>query len=85
MERNLSRRVEAITPVEAPPLRQRLWQVLQIMLQDHRQAWDMKPDDSYTQRVPPADGPPDGPETIGTQEALMALTIRANQGGDAGV
>jgi polyphosphate kinase len=84
MERNLSRRIEAITPVEAPPLRQRLWQILQVMLQDHRQAWDMQPDGSYIQRVPPADGPPDGPEKAGTQGALMALTLHTNASGEAG-
>ena len=42
MERNLSRRVEAITPIEAPALRQRLWQILQTSLEDRRQAWDMR-------------------------------------------
>jgi polyphosphate kinase len=73
MERNLSDRVEAITPVEARPLRERLWEVLQIMLQDRRQAWDMRPDGSYVQRVPPADAPP-GPATLGTHQTLMDLT-----------
>ena len=85
MERNLSRRVEAITPVEAPPLRQRLWQILQVSLRDHRQAWDMQPDGSYLQRMPPADAPPDGPEKVGTQETLMAMILRADPRGAAGV
>ena len=31
MSRNLSNRVEAIAPVEARPLRQRLWEILEIM------------------------------------------------------
>jgi polyphosphate kinase len=84
MERNLSRRVEAITPVEAPPLRQHLWQILQVMLRDHRQAWDMQSDGSYVQRVPLADVPPEGPEKVGTQEALMALTLLADTRGDVG-
>jgi polyphosphate kinase len=84
MERNLSRRVEAITPVEAPPLRRRLWQVLQVMLRDHRQAWDMQADGSYLQRSPPVDAPPDGPERVGTQETLMAMTLRADARGEAG-
>jgi polyphosphate kinase len=84
MERNLSRRVEAITPVEAPPLRQRLWQILQVMLKDYRQAWDMQPDGSYIQRVPPADAPPNGPEQVGTHKALMALTLRADSSGEEG-
>jgi polyphosphate kinase len=77
MERNLSRRVEAIAPIEATPLRQRLWQILQTMLADRRQAWDMHSDGTYTQRVPPADAPHDGPETLGTQATLMAAAFGA--------
>ncbi len=70
MERNLSGRVEAVTPVESRPLRDRLWRILQIMRLDHRQAWDMRPDGSYVQRVPPAEAG-DGPEVLGTQQTLM--------------
>jgi polyphosphate kinase len=77
MERNLSRRVEAITPVESPVLRQRLWQILQINLEDHRQAWDMRSDGSYVQRIPRPDDKPDGPQSLGSQAALMALTERS--------
>jgi polyphosphate kinase len=71
MQRNLSQRVEAITPVETPTLRQRLWQILQICLEDHRQAWDMHADGSYVQRTP-VDGA-EGSARIGTQATLMAL------------
>ena len=46
MNRNLSRRVEAVTPVESLPLRERLWETLQIELQDCRQAWQRQPDGS---------------------------------------
>jgi polyphosphate kinase len=68
MYRNLSARVEAIAPVQQRPLRQRLWEILQIMLSDRRSAWDMHPDGSYTQRVPR-----DASEEMGTQQTLMAL------------
>jgi polyphosphate kinase len=71
MQRNLSDRVEAITPVEARPLRERLWRILQIMLHDHREAWDMKPDGSYVQRTPPPGET--GPEALGTHQTLMDL------------
>jgi polyphosphate kinase len=74
MQRNLSDRVEAITPIEPRPLRERLWEILQIMLHDHRQAWDMQPDGSYVQRTPPADANPTSPEVLGTQQTLMNLT-----------
>ena len=74
MRRNLSERVEAVTPVEAAPLRARLWEVLEVMLRDHRQAWDMRPDGSYVQRRPAEGGT--GPEAVGTHQTLMDLTRR---------
>jgi polyphosphate kinase len=70
MERNLSKRVEAVTPVEARLLRQRLWEILQINLTDQRQAWDMRPDGSYVQRQPST---PNAPGALGTHAALMTL------------
>ena len=36
MIRNLDRRVEAITPIEKPVLRSRLWRMLEIYLADRR-------------------------------------------------
>ena len=47
MDRNLSRRVEAVTPVTSRALRERLWEVLQVQLEDRRNAWEMQPDGSY--------------------------------------
>ncbi|HLV27218.1 MAG TPA: polyphosphate kinase 1 [Gemmatimonadales bacterium] len=52
MPRNLDRRVEAVAPVERPELKGRLWSLLQVCLRDDRQAWDMLPDGSYSQREP---------------------------------
>ncbi len=49
MDRNLSRRVEAITPVDARPLRERLWEVLEVQLADQRNAWQMQPEGEYRQ------------------------------------
>jgi polyphosphate kinase len=73
MKRNLSDRVEAVAPVRAKPLRQRLWLILQTMLHDRRQAWDLRPDGSYVQRTPAeGDGQP-GPETQGTHATFMDL------------
>jgi polyphosphate kinase len=68
MYRNLQARVEAITPVQQRPLRQRLWEIMQILLNDHRSAWDMHPDGSYTQRTPA-----DPSEEMGAQQTLMTL------------
>ncbi len=72
MERNLSQRVEAITPIEAPPLRERLWGILQTLLQDHRQAWDLRPDGLYVQRQPREDDPPAA--RLGTHATMMQQT-----------
>lgn len=52
MDRNLSRRVEAVTPVDARHLRERLWETLQVQLQDRRNAWEMQPDGSYLRCAP---------------------------------
>ena len=68
-----------VTPVEAAPLRARLWEILDVMLRDHRQAWDMRPDGSYVQRRSPEGAT--GPEAMGTQQTLMELTRRRQAGG----
>ena len=75
MYRNLSGRVEVITPVVASPLKSRLWDVLDICLRDRRQAWVMNQDGSYTQLQPDNSG--EGPEHRGTQHILMHMTRRA--------
>jgi polyphosphate kinase len=76
MTRNLSDRVEAVTPIDAPGHRARLWEILQIMLNDQRQAWDMRPDGSYVQRKPERDGA--GP-SLGTHQALLELTRQRSE------
>jgi polyphosphate kinase len=50
MTRNLSRRVEAITPVEDNQLLKRLQEILGIMLSDNRQAWELQSEGNYLQR-----------------------------------
>jgi polyphosphate kinase len=49
MDRNLSRRVEAVTPVRVRHLRERLWEDLVVQLEDRRNAWQMQPDGTYVQ------------------------------------
>jgi polyphosphate kinase len=68
MYRNLQNRVEAVTPIEERSLRERLWQTLQVMLGDQRQAWDMDGDGNYVQR-----SPVDAAVELGTHRRLMAL------------
>lgn len=68
MYRNLQNRVEAVTPIEERALRERLWQTLQVMLGDQRQAWDMDGDGNYVQRAPV-----DTAAELGTHRRLMTL------------
>jgi polyphosphate kinase len=76
MARNLSERVEVVTPIEAPAHRARLWEILQVMLHDHRQAWDMQADGRYVQRQPDSDA---GPHTVGTHQTLQDVTRRRSE------
>jgi polyphosphate kinase len=71
MYRNLLARVETVIPIEARPLRERCWSILQTLLNDHRQAWDLQPDGRYIQRIPPP-----GSNDPGTHETLMLQTRR---------
>ena len=58
MPRNLERRIEAVAPVENLAHRQTLREVLELMWQDNRQAWELRGDGSYRQRRP-APGEPE--------------------------
>jgi polyphosphate kinase len=71
MPRNLDRRVEAVTPVEDPQLRRRLREILEMMLADNRQAWELQPDGQYIQRHPSKDEP-----ERSTQDILMAQALQ---------
>lgn len=75
MHRNLLERVEAITPVILPALRARLWEILEISLQDQRQAWEMQPDGSYRQRTPQEDAAEVARE--GTQQVLIERALES--------
>lgn len=52
MPRNLDRRIEVVVPILDPNNRKELLEVLQIMLEDNMQAWDLHPDGCYTRRRP---------------------------------
>src|SRR5215469_10171036 len=69
MYRNLSKRIEVMSPVLAPGPRAKLWEILDICLRDQRQAWTLVPDGEYCQLSPKENS--EGPDAIGTQEMLM--------------
>ncbi len=74
MRRNLSRRVEAVTPIEDPKLTKDLQEILGIMLADNRQAWELQSDGSYIQRKPDNEK-----HSQSTQEILMGLAIKSTE------
>ncbi|MBU6228527.1 MAG: polyphosphate kinase 1 [Cyanobacteria bacterium REEB459] len=74
MTRNLDRRVEAVTPVEDSSLAAELQGILATLLADHRQAWQMAADGSFSQRHPLG-------EEIdqGTHATLMARALKRDR------
>jgi polyphosphate kinase len=73
MLRNLSKRIEVVTPVWAAGPKQRLWEILYICLHDQREAWVLEPDGKYVQLRPEAGAI--GPEAAGTHQTLMDLAL----------
>lgn len=71
MHRNLHNRVELITPIFDIKLKEKLWEFVDIMLNDNRQAWVLNEDGSYSQKTPA-----DGEEERGTHQILMMKTIQ---------
>ncbi len=55
MERNLDRRIEAMVPIEAPDLQERLARVLNLALMDDANTWTLGDDGTWT-RVPSETG-----------------------------
>ncbi|MGI6637628.1 MAG: polyphosphate kinase 1 [Desulfobulbus sp.] len=68
MLRNLERRVEMMTPVEAPALQEQLREMLDLQVGDQRGAWEMQSDGSYVQRQPATTG-----EQRSAQEQLIEV------------
>jgi polyphosphate kinase len=73
MQRNLDRRVEAVTPIDDPTIAKDLQEILGIMLADNRQAWELQADGRYVQRHPA----PDTPEQS-SQRILMEMAHQSN-------
>lgn len=84
MYRNLSNRVEVATPVRDTEARRTLQHIFDVMLADHRNAWDLKADGTYSRRVPPATPPagtadPASPQVLGTFESLMKDAMKPGE------
>ncbi len=50
MQRNLISRVEAVAPIEDPLHRERILDFLNLLIDDHRQGWEMRSDGTYKKR-----------------------------------
>ncbi len=70
MTRNLSRRVEAVTPIESPELFKDLQEILGVMLADNRKAWELQSDGTFIQRKPPKES-----ETQSSQDIFMEMAL----------
>jgi polyphosphate kinase len=71
MPRNLDLRVEVVTPVTDPDLTGRLQEILDVMLADNQQAWELLVDGTWQRRQPA-----DGEERVATHKALCELALR---------
>ena len=72
MHRNLHNRVELITPVFDLRLKDKIWEFLDIMLNDKRQSWILSENGTYT-KIEPVD---EVEEQEGTHSLLMKKTIQ---------
>jgi polyphosphate kinase len=77
MERNLDRRVEALTPVTDPDNQARLRTILDVMLADDRRAWTLDANDSW-RRVDHVVAAPTGLDTF---ETLMGIALSGTGAG----
>ncbi len=69
MERNLDRRIEAMTPIKDPAVQGRIREILGIMRRDDRRAWRLGPEGHWARVEPAIASEPQ----VDTFEALMGL------------
>jgi polyphosphate kinase len=71
MPRNLDQRVEVVTPVDDADLQARLQEILDILLADNVQAWELGPDGTWQRRRPA-----EGERPLATHRVLRELALR---------
>jgi len=74
MYRNLQTRVEAAAPIQRPEHKARLWELLAMCLEDHRQAWQMGADGTYA-KVAWRDLDAADPRAVGVHARLMKMAL----------
>jgi len=68
MKRNLESRVEVVTPVEDPKLRQELRLIIDVQLSSRKDVWEMQSDGSYIERKDTT-----AKKTLSSQETFIQL------------
>jgi polyphosphate kinase len=71
MNRNLDYRVEAVVPIEEPGHRERLREILTVMLADCGHAWELNGEGVWSRRTPP-----EGKPVAEAQNTLMSRALR---------
>jgi polyphosphate kinase len=74
MDRNLSRRVEVVFPIEQPELKQRVIEILKVSLADNVKARELLPDGTYRRVTPPEGSPP-----LRSQQRFIELAAEGNR------
>jgi polyphosphate kinase len=78
MYRNLLARVETVTPIESPDLKKKVWSILNLLLHDRRQSWQMQNDGTYT-KLEFASPTSQKVRDIGIHQKLMDLALTENE------
>ena len=60
MYRNLLGRIETMAPIEGVREKERLWEILDVLLSDRRSSWEMQADGTYVQYKPRTQAEQDG-------------------------
>ncbi len=76
MERNLDRRIEAMTPIKDPAVQARIRDIASIMRRDDRRAWTLGPDGQWARVETTIAGEP----SVDTFETLMRMAAEAAAG-----
>ena len=80
MTRNLLGRVEVVAPVEDKLAKEKIWEALQIMLNDKRLTWDMDANGDYTLRRPQNPGEEMGCHDLLAEKArLKSLLFKMDE------
>lgn len=74
MYRNLSNRVEVITPIKEQDLRLKLWDILQTSLRDNQLRWELQADETYEKVVPAK-----RTKNVNTHQEQMKLSLSTHK------